>query len=396
MEGVMAFDLRVLQRVATWLPRTETWIASQIHHLPGDIESLVSCYEASNLSEFPADIAYCLAKHRVSRLLRKTGKHIGYRWGYQGEMRAARSRSIRLVHSHFGHVGWDSLPIVDRLGCAHVVTFYGLDVNYIPRVNPAWRSRYLELFEEASLVLCEGPHMASCVIALGANPETVKVHRLGVDLSRLPFAPRTWNPGLPLKVLVAASFREKKGIPYAIEALKTVAETRPVELTIVGDAGPDERSRAEKARIEHQLSTIPAGLKVTRKGFVSHGELVGLARHHHLFLSPSVTAADGDTEGGAPVALIEMAATGMPIVSTRHCDIPGTVIDGRTTLLASERSVSSLVESIAWWTQAPQQWPERLLEQRAHIERDFDAERQGALLASHYREVTAQTAGRRG
>ena len=29
----------------------------------------------------------------------------------------------------------------------------------------------------------------------------------------------------------------------------------------------------------------------------------------HLFLSPSVTAADGDTEGGAPVGLIEASAT---------------------------------------------------------------------------------------
>ena len=63
---------------------------------------------------------------------------------------------------------------------------------------------------------------------------------------------------------------------------------------------------------------------------------------HDVFLAPSVTASNGDTEGGAPVAIIEMAASGMPIVSTRHCDIPSVVLDGVTGLLAAERDSEGL------------------------------------------------------
>ncbi len=51
---------------------------------------------------------------------------------------------------------------------------------------------------------------------------------------------------------------------------------------------------------------------VTLMGFVARDELRRQAYLHDVFLAPSVTAANGDSEGGAPVTLIEMAATGLP------------------------------------------------------------------------------------
>ncbi|MCS4101407.1 glycosyltransferase involved in cell wall biosynthesis [Salinibacter ruber] len=57
---------------------------------------------------------------------------------------------------------------------------------------------------------------------------------------------------------------------------------------------------------------------------------------HHVLLTPSVEASDGNNEGGAPVTLIEAAATGMPIVSSWHCDIPDVLHHKKTGLLAEE------------------------------------------------------------
>ena len=68
--------------------------------------------------------------------------------------------------------------------------------------------------------------------------------------------------------------------------------------------------------------------KIRMLGFQPYSVLLEEAYTHHIFLSPSVTASDGDTEGGAPVTLIEMLATGMPIVSTTHCDIPEIICKG--------------------------------------------------------------------
>ena len=76
-----------------------------------------------------------------------------------------------------------------------------------------------------------------------------KCANLGVELQRLEFRPRRRESGEPLRVLIAASFTEKKGIPYALRALGRLGTRSAVEVTVVGDAGPEERFRREKAAI---------------------------------------------------------------------------------------------------------------------------------------------------
>jgi colanic acid/amylovoran biosynthesis glycosyltransferase len=123
-------------------------------------------------------------------------------------------------------------------------------------------------------------------------------------------------------------------------------------------------------------------------GFQPFRVLLEEAYLHHVFLSPSVTASDGDTEGGAPVSIIEMAASGMPIVTTRHCDIPAVVIDGVTGLLADERDVDGLVQRLGWLVDNRDRWRPMLDAGRMHVEEHFDAVKQGESLAGIYRQVS--------
>ena len=190
-----------------------------------------------------------------------------------------------------------------------------------------------------------------------------------------------------MRVLVAASFQEKKGIPYAIEALGRLSREFPVELTIVGDANEEERSRAEKGRILDALERHVMKTLTRMPGYRTHAALFEEAFRHHVFLSPSVTAGDGDTEGGAPVTLIEMAATGMPVVATRHCDIPEIVRHGETGFLAPERDAGALVENLRWLVAHPAEWERIARTARLHIEAEYDVVRQGERLAAIYREL---------
>ena len=57
------------------------------------------------------------------------------------------------------------------------------------------------------------------LIKLGCPKEKVKVQHLGVDLGKIRFRPRYWQHDKPLNVLLAGTFIEKKGLPYAIKAL---------------------------------------------------------------------------------------------------------------------------------------------------------------------------------
>jgi colanic acid/amylovoran biosynthesis glycosyltransferase len=97
-----------------------------------------------------------------------------------------------------------------------------------------------------------------------------------------------------------------------------------------------------------------------------------------------VTASNGDTEGGAPVSIIEMAASGMPIVSTTHCDIPEVVIDGETGFLAPERDSTALAMRFKTMLEQHMNWPLMLQRGRKRIEQQFSAVIQGQALADRY------------
>ena len=122
-------------------------------------------------------------------------------------------------------------------------------------------------------------------------------------------------------------------------------------------------------------------------GYQPHDTLFEEALKHHVFLSPSVHSSDGDTEGGAPVALIDLSATGMPVVSTVHCDIPNVILDEQSGLLAAERDVEGLVDRLKWLIDHPERWEAMALAGRQHIEAEFDAAAQGRRLAEHYQRL---------
>lgn len=383
--------LVVLHSVPRWLPQTETWLYTQVRFLPASVESHVACERTENLDQFPFANIHCMGEEPAWRRLRdralrrlRIRNHLGYQDG------AARRSRARLMHSHFGFTGWRDLAVARRHGLAHVVTFYGADVQFYPRRNPIWRERYRAMFARVDRVLCEGPHMGRQIVALGCPEAKICVHHLGIDLSLIPFEPRVWASGEPLRVLLSGSFREKKGLPLAVEALGRIKNEVALEITIIGDATSEARSIREKERILAAIAHHNLGAKTRLLGYRPYADVMAEARRHHVFLSPSVTAQDGDTEGGAPVSLIEMSASGMMVTSSTHCDIPGVILDGRTGFLAPERDVDALGANLRRIVAQPSAWAAMQRAGRAHIEAEFDARRQGERLAAIYHEVVAK------
>jgi colanic acid/amylovoran biosynthesis glycosyltransferase len=229
--------------------------------------------------------------------------------------------------------------------------------------------------------------MAQRIIQLGCPEYKVRVQHLGVDVERITFQPRQWCVGEPLRVLIAASFREKKGIPYAVEAVALLRQKIPVELTIIGDAGKDEASQEEKRKI--LVAIEQAGLKpVTRLlGYQSHARMLQEAYQHHVFLHPSVSAQDGDDEGGAPVCITEMLATGMPVVSTNHCDIPEVMGAALSHLLAPERDAPALMNLMQKLICAPEEWTTLGRLGRQRIETEFNQSTMAGHLFEAYKNI---------
>jgi len=380
--------VKVINHIPLWLDQNQIWLFHQLQNLPSSVESHIFCERTANLDYFSLPNIHNLSagpkwKYFKDKGLRKIGifRHL------QSLGDIANREQSNILHSHFGHIGWEDLKLAKNLGICHVVTFYGWDISKLPKSEPRWRNRYKELFENVYLILCEGSHMAQCIINLGCPEQKVKVQHLGVDVDSIAFQPRVWNLGEPLKVLIAAGFREKKGIPYALEALGKLQSYVDLEITIIGDANKELRNQQEKQKIlsiirEHNLAP-----KTRLLGYQPYKVLLEEAYKHHIFISSSVTASDGDTEGGAPVSLLDLAATGMPIVSTRHCDIPEVIHHGETGLLAEERNVLGLVNLFKWLINNPEQWHPMVTAGRKRVETEYNSYTQGQRLAKIYSDL---------
>lgn len=381
----------IVHSCPVWLPQTQTWMYTQVAELQRlGAKCHVVCDSTENLGQFAVQGLHSLAeKGRIFRLRDHWIRRLRLRHYPALLVEVGRDVGARVIHSHFGNVGWSNLGAVRELGARHVVTFYGYEVNKLPQQHPVWRRLYLQLFEEVDSILCEGSHMAGCIVALGCPAEKVKVHHLGVDVERFEYKPRSWRPGEVLKVLIAASFREKKGIPYAIDALGSLAGAVELEVTIIGDAGEDAASREEKARIMQAIERTGLARRVRLLGYQPHEVMMKEAYAHHIFLHPSVTAADGDTEGGAPVSIIEMLATGMPVVSTAHCDIPEVMGKDAAHLLAPERDSAELGRILRNLLEAHQGWEDISARCRKRMEEEYNAGKQAVRLLEHYNQVCA-------
>jgi colanic acid/amylovoran biosynthesis glycosyltransferase len=383
-------DIVVAHSTPIWLPQTQAWQFTNIEPIPNRIENHIVCKRTENLDQFSLPNIHSLdrepfLREKFNNLIRRPTN----RRYEELIVRTSHKHDVRILHSHFGHVAWQNLGAVERAGLKHIVTFHGMDIFYVPRNMPEWQDRYIELFESVDLVLCEGHNMMRCVGEAGCPEEKLGLQRLGVELDSIPFKPRTWEPGNPLRVLVAGSFREKKGIPYALEALGRIKSELPLEITLVGEANDELRNIQEKDRIFRIIEEWELAPITRVCGYRPQQELFQEAYEHHIFLSPSVTAADGDIEGGMPITIIELLASGMPIVSTTNCDIPEVISSGESGLLAEERDVEGLVRHLRWLAANPGEWFDMVQRGRKHVEKEFDSLIQGKQLAEIYEKLLA-------
>jgi colanic acid/amylovoran biosynthesis glycosyltransferase len=297
--------------------------------------------------------------------------------------RVLRRRGARLIHAHFGPVGWWALPLKRRLGLPLVTTFYGYDTA--PSLHQPWydwsRCRE-ELFDEGDLFLVEGPFMRRQLVSLGCPPEKIKLQRIAIDLSQVPFRPRKPRAGGKALVIFAGRLIEKKGLLYALQALRDIhpRDGSNIEFRIIGE-GPlaaPVRAFVRANRLEENVRLL---------GFLSYRDYLHEMQQGDIFLQPSVTAADGDSEGGAPTTLLEAQASGMPVVSTYHADIPNVVVPGKSALLVPERDSQALANAIVYLLEHSATWEEMGRVGRAHVQRFHDIQREVVALEDKYLDL---------
>jgi len=357
-----------------YLPMSQNWIYWQIVNLEG-YEPVVYCYRTENLDLFSLNTVRSLeVKYHcnfLSVIIDKLIRRLPVLFLF-----ALLRDKPDIIHAHFGNSGFRALILKKFSNLPLVTTFYGFDLSCLPEKSPRWKSRFLKLFRQGDFFVVEGACMRRRLIALGCPEGKILIHRIGVDLDKIKFLPRKIGEDRQIKILISARFCEKKGIPFALKAFALVRKENlgvNLMLTIIGDANKNSSSDCyEKRKIiglvkEHSLEG-----NVRFLGFKKYSEFLQELYNHHIFLSPSITAVNGDAEGGAPVSIIEASASGMPVISTLHCDIPEIILNGKSGYLVPEQDIESLKDKLNYLIHNHNEWVKMGLEGRRHIEKYYN------------------------
>ena len=253
-----------------------------------------------------------------------------------------------------------------------------MDVNVVPRQYGV--DVYKQLFLQGDLYTVNTEFTRQQVIALGCSEDKIFKLPVGFQISQYSFCDRQLNSGEAVKIITVARLVEKKGIEYAIKAIAKIAKDYPnIIYRIVGDGS-----------LRESLETLVLDLKISDNvkllGWMTQEQVRQLYDDSHIFILPSVTAADGDREGQALV-LQEAQAMGLPILSTLHNGIPEGVLDGKSGFLVPERDVDALAEKLRYLVTNPEVWAKMGRQGRAYVEERYNIEQLNQQLVEIYQKL---------
>jgi len=269
-----------------------------------------------------------------------------------------RRLGVRHVHAHFASHPAAAAFVIGRLAdLPWSFTAHGSDLHR----------------EQA--MLCEKTAEAAFVVAISEFnrrfildrvgdklADKVKVIHCGVELER--FQPASPGSG-PLQIVCVGTLHAVKGQHFLLEAC-AVLRNRGIDFTchLIGD-GPDLEA------LERQAAVLEIKDRVVFHGACERGQVRALLSRMHVAVAPSVPTPDGRLEG-IPVALMEAAACGLPLVASRLSGIPELVRDGETGYLTEPGDVRELTDAIEQVARTPSQ-ARRLGEAaRRRLEVDFN------------------------
>ena len=121
-------------------------------------------------------------------------------------------------------------------------------------------------------------------------------------------------------------------------------------------------------------------------GWRNETEIVEILKNTHIFVAPSVTAADGNQD--APINVLKEAmAIGLPVVSTYHGGIPELVEDGKSGFLVPEKDADALADKLAYLIKHPEIWSGMGTSGREFVLQHYDLHRLNDDLINVYRSL---------
>ena len=260
--------------------------------------------------------------------------------------------------------GWAAARLARDHGLPVVIQVHGSDIRQLDAFAGRQGGTRQALRQADGIIAVSGD-LARHVVALGAEPEKVKIILDGVD--KAVFCPGDrvaarrrlgWSAG-PRHLLFVGNLVEVKGIDVLLQACALLPHaTDDWHLHLVGEG-----------RLHQQLVRLAASLgladKVSFHGSVPHHELPDWFHAADLFVLPSRSE-------GVPNVLLEASACATPWIASNVGGIPEIAALGASRLVAPEQ-IGELANAIAECLSSPP--PQPVIGPRDRSEAAADAAR---------------------
>ena len=181
-----------------------------------------------------------------------------------------------------------------------------------------------------------------------------------------------------LEIACVGTLHEVKGQTFLLDACAALTKRGIAwHCHFVGD-GPDREALEARAR------ALEIDDWVVFHGSCERREVRSLLSHMDVCVAPSVPTRDGRREG-IPVVLMEAAASSLPLIASRLSGIPELVIDEETGILVEPGDIAGLTSALEKIARDPVLAGRLGSGAHAHLERDFDLERNVACLREQIR-----------
>lgn len=235
------------------------------------------------------------------------------------------------VHAHFA----DSR----RYGARHLASHLGIPLTVTTHAY--------DLYEEP-ISNCTAPLLSGAdrIITISEyNKRYIRnnfTSSTPIDVVRAGIRPEKFSPTKDRnenRILTVSRFVEKKGLPYAMEAVASVADTHPqIEYHLIG-SGP------LKEQLQQQAANLEIEEQVRFLGNVTDERLLAEIDEASYFLLPSIIADSGDRDG-IPVSLMEAMAMRTVPISTAVSGIPELIEDQHNGLLVEPEQPEAIRDAL--------------------------------------------------
>lgn len=290
------------------------------------------------------------------------------------------NKNYDIIHCQFGTLCFRGMAFrqVNAPTAKIVTTFRGNDISSF--LKEKGENIYQQIFRYGDFFLANCDFFKDKAIAIGCPPHKIKVIRSGLDCDRFKYQPRFLAQNEPIQIATTGRLVDKKGIEYVIRAIAQLIPTYPnLRYKVIGEG-------SLRPRFTELIEELELTENVRLMGWCNETEIVEILKQTHLFVAPSITAANGDRD--APINVLKEAmAIGLPVVSTYHGGIPELVEDGKSGFLVPERDASALADKLGYLIEHPERWSDMGKAGREFVLQHYNLQRLNDDLVNVYRSL---------